>query len=296
MRDLEFLLGLLDRDEVGVAAEDLDGPHRDAVRTWRELGFVGREPGMNPCPGCPHCGRGVPYRVEGRYLCAACRSEVEPRHVLLWPLYGDAVLRAVAAHLRLRGGIRRVDERLWQLGTGQADGEAVECFYRRSGPLLDRGQRRLAAYRRALVLHGPDTPRDVTRLARWVSLLSLFAPDGALAPVTLAALLRARGGVRFETHSGTLWIGDVLLGEVSVGSREYHLLACLAEQLDHFVPYSDLKREVLRRTGGRGETDEATFCQKLKSRIKARYVPGIDRLLATTNKGDGFRLRGAVEA
>jgi hypothetical protein len=114
--------------------------------------------------------------------------------------------------------------------------------------------------------------------------------------VTLASLLEPSGIVRFETHSGVIRVGDALLGEVPVGSREFHLLACLAEQLDHFVPYSDLKKEVLRRTGGSGEIDEATFCQKLKSRIKARYVPGIDQLLATTNKGDGFRLRAAVEA
>jgi len=74
------------------------------------------------------------------------------------------------------------------------------------------------------------------------------------------------------------------------------LLACLAEQIDQFVPYRDLKREVLARTGGGGGAEEATFCQKLKSRIKVEFVPGIDRLIVTSNKGDGYRLRAEGEA
>lgn len=294
MRSVEFLLGLLDQEGAGVAPQDLDGPHGEAVRMWQDLGFISREPGMNPCPSCPHCGDGVPYLVEERYLCHACRSQIDPRHLRLWPLHRDNLLTAVAGFFRLRGGLQRIDEALWQLGTGAADEEAVECFYRRRGLLSDSG-RRLAAYRRALVFHGPDAVGDVTVPARWVPLIRLFAPDGSLAPLTLSSLLQPNGVVRFEAHSGVLWVGGALAGEVPVGSREFHLLASLAEQLDHFVPYSDLKHEILRRTGGSGEIDEATFCQKLKSRIKARYVPGIDRLLATTNKGDGFRLRAAVE-
>ena len=39
------------------------------------------------------------------------------------------------------------------------------------------------------------------------------------------------------------------------------------------------------------ETEEATFCQKLKSRIKTRHIPQFDRVIVTTNKGDGYRLR-----
>jgi hypothetical protein len=295
VRSVEFLLRLLDGDDPpAVSAEDLDGPHGSLIRAWQAAGFVAREPGLHPTPSCPHCGEGVPYRLGGRLLCPACRGTVDPRHLHLWPLDREAILRAVASHLGLRGGIRTPDGALWRLGAGEAEGEAVECFFCRVRP-SDPGRRQLAACRRVLVLHGPDVARDPGQPGRWVPLLGLFAPDGSLAPTTPAALLRPRGAVRFEGHSGTLWVGDGPVGELPVGSREYHLVACLAEALDHFVPYRDLKREVLRRTGGSGEIDEATFCQKLKSRIKARYAPGIDRLIATTNKGDGFRLRAAVE-
>ena len=102
------------------------------------------------------------------------------------------------------------------------------------------------------------------------------------------------GSIRFAKHSGALWIGDTQAGEVPVGSKEYVFLVCLASHLDHFVPYADLKREVLRRTGSTDETEEATFCQNLKSRIKKKWVPAIDRLVVTTNKADGYRLRGHV--
>ena len=56
------------------------------------------------------------------------------------------------------------------------------------------------------------------------------------------------------------------------------------------MPYPDIKREVLFRSGGADGTEEATYCQGLKSRLKRR-MPGIDRLVVTTNKGDGYRLR-----
>lgn len=90
--------------------------------------------------------------------------------------------------------------------------------------------------------------------------------------------------------------GETWLGEVPVGTKEYHFVARLAADLDHFVPYADLKRDVLRLAGSRDETEEVTFCQKLKSRVKARYVPRIDGLIVTTNKADGYRLRAEGEA
>src|SRR5438067_1960568 len=60
---LEFLVGLLDGDTPRVAQEDFDSAHGPMLRTWQELGFLSREPEMNPVPSCPHCFEGVPYRV-----------------------------------------------------------------------------------------------------------------------------------------------------------------------------------------------------------------------------------------
>jgi hypothetical protein len=80
------------------------------------------------------------------------------------------------------------------------------------------------------------------------------------------------------------------LGEVPRHSREFFFLACLAGQLDAFVSYSDIKRYVQQHAESSETTEEATFCQRLKHRTK-RWVPTIDELLVTTNKGDGYRLR-----
>lgn len=295
MSSAAFLLALLDRDDPAcVAHEDFEGAHGEALRAWQELGFVSREPGLNPTAGCPYCDEGAPYQIGGRYLCAACRSEIQPGFLWLWPLDRDALLRYVSTGLRLWGGVRPIDGRLWQLGSGTAEGGPIECFYRRRGPLSDAAQRRLDAYRRVLVLHGPSMPPEPGR-AVWVPLVELFHPNGSPAIPGLNTLLRTRGAVRFDTHSGALWVGATLLGEVPVGSREFFFLQCLAEQLDHFVPYADLKREVLLRSGSTDSTEEATFCQVHKSRIKKRWVPAIDRLIGTTNKGDGYRLRGHAE-
>lgn len=293
---VEFLLGLLDSDgPSAVSAEDFDGPHGDCLRTWQGLGLVAREPGVHPALSCPHCDAGVPYRLGDCYVCHTCRSTVDARHLYLWPLDLQAVLGWVAGCLRLVGGIRPVDDRLWQLGTGDADGFAVECFYWRTGSRSELAERRLAAYGRLLVFHGPGTALGERRPGRWVPLVELFGPDGSFRPAEVADLLRARGVVRFDANTGAVWVGDSWLGEVPVGSREYHLLACLAVDLDRFVSYRELKLEVLRRSGAADATEEATFCQGLKSRIKRRWVPDIDRLVVTTNKADGYRLRGHAD-
>ena len=107
----------------------------------------------------------------------------------------------------------------------------------------------------------------------------------------LQELLRPRGNVRFEPHSGAVWLGPTWMGEVPVGSKEFHLLDRLAKELDHYVPYADLKQHVLRQAGSSDQTDEATFCQRLKSRIKKQWVADIDALVVSSNKGDGYRLR-----
>src|SRR4051812_38355590 len=74
---LEFLLGLLERDDLAhVAHEDFTGRHGPALRLWQQMGFVACEAGVNPVPSCPHCGEGVPYILHGRYLCNRCASTV----------------------------------------------------------------------------------------------------------------------------------------------------------------------------------------------------------------------------
>ena len=208
----------------------------------------------------------------------------------------ETFFTALAAHLHLRGWIRRIDAGLWQLGAGEADrGQPVECFFRRRGPLTRQSRARLTAYRRALVFHGPSMDADRGVGGRWLPLHELLRPDGSLAAIDLARLLAPRGNVRFDGESGTLWVGDTWLGEVPLGSKEYHFLEALAEQIDRFVPYADLKREVKSRSGSKDTTEEATFCQNLKRRVK-KWVPRIDQLVATTNKADGYRLRGFAEA
>jgi hypothetical protein len=294
---VELLLRLLDQDGVPLATpEDFEGALGQALRAARSLGLFGASPGVNPVPSCPLCGEGVPYRVGGRTVCNACRGVVEPADLAAWELDREAFLKWLAAGLKLNGPVRRVDDRLWQLGTLAAATGPRECFYRRDGPVSDSGSARLDAYRDVLVFHGTGRPAR-TGTGSWpaVSLLAILDATDGLAVRDTGPLPRAGWAVRFDAHSGVLWAGDERLGEVPVGGREYHFLVCLAARLDHFVAYADIKRDVLRATGSTDATEEATFCQGLKSRIKKKYVPGIDRVVATTNKADGYRLRGWME-
>lgn len=293
----EFLLGLLEKEDPAyVSADDWAGEHGPTLRLWQDLGFVDREPGRNPIPSCPHCGEGVPYRCAGRLLCNQCRSMVDPRHLQLWRLNLDAFLHWIAGRWELRGGVRRIDGRLWQLGTLHTPGGVHECFYRGGGGLSEAARNRLAAYRQALVLYGVCLPEQDDAVRRpHLSLLELLHAGEALSLTDPSPLLRPRGNVRFEPGSGTLWAGEALLGEAPVGSKEFFFLDCLARNLDRYVSYADLKYEVLRAADSTDGRDEATFCQRLKSKLKSEGVPEIDRLIATTNKGDGYRLRGHVE-
>lgn len=296
-RSFEFLLGLLERDELSVVAqEDWDGEHGTALRIWQELGFVDREPGMHPVASCPHCDQGVPYRLDERLLCHRCHSTVDPRQLLLWRLDLTAFLRWIAGQWRLKGSIRRLDAHLWQLGTWESASGVHECFYRRDGAISEAGRRRVAAFRQAFVLCGASLPSATDSLhCTHLSLLELLRAGEALALADPVSLLLPRGNVLFDASSGALWTGETCLGEVPVGSRECCFLACLAGQIDRFVPYQDIKAAVLRASGSRDATEEATFCQGLKSRIKKKWIPAIDYLVVTTNKADGYRLRGVVE-
>jgi len=292
---VEFILGLLDQGEPAyVAAEDFDGVHGRALWAWRGMGFLGREPERNPVPTCPHCFEGVPYRLGERHLCNRCRSRVDPGHLLLWRVEIATVLQWLAEKLELQGGVRQIEERLWQLGTWRSEETRFECFYRRPGRLADSGAKRLAAYRNVLLLYGATLPAE-TVPAPSVSLLEMLRFEEAFTVTGLKQFLRTRSNVRFDSTSGALFIGDVWLGEVPARSKECYFLACLAQSVDHFVPYSELKHAILRQSGSKDETEEATFCQGLKSRIKKKWIARIDDLIATTNKGDGYRLRARVE-
>ncbi len=295
MNDAIFLVGLLSSDAPGfVAAEDFDGPHADALRRWQHLGFIAREPLAHPVPTCPHCGDGTPYRLDTCCICNHCRGDVDPRHLSVWPVNREELFARLADHLSLQGGMGVVDGRLHGLGTGKVEGRAVECFVHLDGEMSDAARRELGRYVRLLIFHGPAVAPDPSVPGRWVSLVELFDSDGSLTPFRLADVGRDRGSVRFDEGSGVLRVGRTVVGEVPVGSKECYLLSCLTRELNRFVPYAALKRDVLSRTGSNDTTDEATFCQKLKSRIK-KSIPAIDRLIVTTNKGDGYRLRAEAE-
>jgi hypothetical protein len=297
MTAAELLLRLLAGDRPAlVTSEDADAVLGEAFGAWQGAGFLGREAGRHPVPGCPHCGEGVPYRVNGRHVCNCCHGEVDPRHLAAWALDREAVLNWLAHELRLRGGVRPVGDALWQLGAWEGAGGPCECFFLGDQPLTEAGRARLEAYQDVLVLHGTGRPAGIERLrVRTASLLALLGPGPLPAVADPARFFRPRGDVRFDGHSGALWVGARWAGEVPVGSKEYFLVQCLAQHLDRFVPYADLKREVQRRAGSADTRDEAGFCQQLKRRLKEKYVPAVDRLIVTTNKADGYRLRGYAE-
>jgi hypothetical protein len=292
---LEFLIGLLDDDEPCVAGEDLEGEHGSLLKTMREAGFLGREPFPNPHPTCPYCYEGVPYRLGGRYLCASCRSTVAREHLLLWRFDREAFLRSLAGQFRLRGGVRRIDDRLWQLGSRTEGSGTFESFYRRPGPLSQLAGNRLSSFRSVLVFYGLTPPPDAEFQAGYVlSLLEVLDLEDSLTVRDLRPLLRPRGNVRFDASSGTLWAAGRWLGEVPLRSREFYFLAALGSHLDRVVSYADIKHAVLRESGSSDESEEATFCQRLKNRVKKKCVPEIDRIIVTTNKGAGYRMRAYV--
>src|SRR4051812_26773472 len=74
---LEFLLGLFDRESPAfVAAEDVTGIHREAVRRWIDRGFIAVQPELHTTPSCPECLVGAPAAVNGRLVCSFCFANV----------------------------------------------------------------------------------------------------------------------------------------------------------------------------------------------------------------------------
>jgi len=294
---LEFILGLLERHFPAFASgEDFAGAHGQALRLWQRRGFLSRQPESNPVRSCPHCREGVPYRLGGRFVCAVCQSPVDHQCLHRWRFNLDAFLSWLAQGLKLKAGVRQVDEYLWQLGSLWHGDLRYECFFCLGGMLSQQGRQRLLAYRNALLLSGLPTAAPVDAFpGHCLSLLEILDQEKRSLKVTdLARVMHGGGAVRFDDESGAFWAGDQLLGHIPVDSTEYHLLSCLSQRIDEFVPYADIKHFVLHNSGSRDTTEEATFCQRLKSRIKKR-VPRIDDFIATTNKGRGYQLRAHME-
>lgn len=294
--DLAFILGLLDRQAPScVSHEDFLGTHAPALRLWQRLGFLAREPERNPVPSCPHCCEGVPYPLGGRYVCGTCQSPVDPRHLLLWRFHLEAFLTWLAGALHLGGTVRFLDDHLWQLGSHRFGGLSYECFFCRSGPLSPRERMRLLSFRNAVLLRAVPWA-DVTAGFKGPSFLLpelLHANEHSMTVVDLNQLLGDGGEVRFDEQSGGILAGSTWLGDVALATKEYHLLTILWRHVNELVPYRVMKEYVLAQTGSSDTTDEATFCHKLKNRLK-QTIPQIDLLIRTTNKGEGYMLRAFV--
>jgi hypothetical protein len=296
---LEFLLGLLDAsDPAHVGCEDLCGPYRSLLRWAQCEGILAAEPGMNPVSSCPHCIAGTPYRLGDAYICGRCTSRVELEYLQRWRLETGGFLRWLAAAQHLSGPVEGIGEGLWRIGATQSGAERTECFYLRGEDLPAPALGRLLVYRSALVLHGKlKRPRIEGFEGKILSLLDVLRFDGqALEASPLALLLRRGGAVWFVEASGALLAGDSLLGRIPRGTREFHLVSCLAAHLGVAVPYSDLKRFVCRASRSEDTTEEATFCQKLKSRIKRMHgVQAIDALITTDRAIGGYLLRTELD-
>lgn len=288
---IEFLLRLLEHHPAAyVDFDDLRGPYSALLSACQAAGFLSLVPRSHPRPSCPSCGEGVPYRLGERHLCDRCHAEVDPRHLHCWPLDLRVFLVWLAAQLHLRGEVRSVDGRLWQLGAHEDDSGACECFFSLGGPVSAAARERLLAHRNAVVLYGARRPAGADTLpAGTVSLLEVIGLGDSLVATHWSG--RGNGAVRFDAASGRLEVGGASLGEVPPGTREHALLACLARRQGRFVAYAAIKREVLRATGGRDTRDAASFCHRLKSRLKKRHVSGVDALVQTNSRADGYCLR-----
>ncbi len=229
---LEFFLGLLaQHGPTAVAREDFTGPHGAILRLLQRRGFLAREGGQHPVPSCPHCGEGTPYLLREQYVCNHCASTVDARHLQLWRLDLEAFLRWLARGLKLRGGVQSLDGRLWQLGTWKGNNLVSECFYWRCGPLAESGRTRLAAYRSVVILYGLSPLRIAETIHGFcISLLEILRWSRSLCVADRTELLQNRGTVRFDAHSGALWVGDRHLGEVPFGSKEFFFLRCIASR------------------------------------------------------------------
>ena len=174
----------------------------------------------------------------------------------------------------------------------------TECFYLRGEDLPAAGLHRLLVFRSALVLHGQPVRPFLPGFTGQV--LSLIGR----APVRGRSGSRSRRSPRCCPGAGrcgsipcpaTSTPARLFLGRVPPGTREHALLVCLAAQPGRPVAYSDLKRFVCVLSRSTDTTEEATFCYKLRSRIKRVHgVEAIDRLIETDRAVGGYRLRAEL--
>lgn len=296
-RALESLFRLMDSTcPAEVSAEELDGPHGLMLRMFHRMSFLASEPCMNPVPSCPDCFSGTPYLLGDQYVCNHCRSNVDKRHLQLWRFDLESLLRWFAREQGLRGGIARIDDGLWRLGALDDGPHHIrECFFLRGEACSDMARRRLAAFSSVLILHGRSEPPQIQVIgARMLAITEALTIEGGrlvVRPLPACLGSRQNGVARFDRSTGVLSLGDDPLGRIPPGTREFAFVDRLSSALGEVVAYADLKRAVCRATGSIDSRDEATFCHRLKSRLKKDHgIAAIDRLIQADRALGGYRL------
>ncbi len=294
---LEFVLGRIDRlGQAAFAQADLEGEHAPLLRHLRAVGLLGPRPIPHPTPGCPFCHEGVPYRLGSRLVCDACGSVVAEGHLLLWPLNLRAFLTWFAAEQHLGGAVVRIEDALWQLGSLAVAPHPRLCFFLRGQSPSDIGLRRVSACEQPIVLHGPLDPLTLPGFTgKALSLLEVLRYDGTLSVVPLTAFLRRGGPIRF-TVSGTLTAGDEVLGHLPPGTREYWLVDCLYRRSGRVIPFAEIRHHVrAHQPASRDTTDAASFCQKLRHRLKTVHgVVAVERVIVSGKRSGGYLLPPAA--
>ena len=158
---------------------------------------------------------------------------------------------------------RRIDDGLWQLGAYEDQEVVFECFYRRSGPLSETAERRLAAYRNALILTGVSLPA-----------VAMSSSVPTLSRAVLSTIPQGRHGCSAgRSH-------------IHLTPAEAHLLSLLQQHAGSFVALDELRQ---------GMWDEDAQLGRLRYHIcqLRRRLAAIDeRVRIETRRGTGYRLVG----
>jgi hypothetical protein len=293
---LEFLFRLLDSScPADFSPEELDGPCGEVLRVCQRMGFLAAEPGKNPVASCPHCQSGTAYRQNQRFVCNRCRSTIDVRELYLWRFDLRAFLNWYCKQQRLSREPEQIDDCAWRLGTLDTKSAVHECFYLRGKACSDLARRRLSAFRSVLILHGKSEPPSIEGIpARMLLMAETLSMRGT--HLTVRRLGECLGShrrlpVRFDPRSGTLCLGDAFLAKIAAGTREFAFVERLAAAKGEVIAYADLKRAVSLATGSIDSRDEATFCHRLKSRLKKNHsIPMIERLIEADPSMGGYRL------